>query len=95
MSQGKIVLGLLAGIAAGAVLGILFAPEKGSKTRQQILDKSDEYAGELKSKMDGLADSITEKYEKTKHQAEEYASKAKSKFGEVKSTMDGAMSDKV
>lgn len=38
MSSGKVVLGMLAGLAAGAVLGILFAPEKGSKTRRKILD---------------------------------------------------------
>ena len=32
MDSGKVVLGVLAGVAAGAILGILFAPEKGSVT---------------------------------------------------------------
>ena len=36
MNSGKLVLGLLAGLAAGAVLGILFAPEKGTETRLKI-----------------------------------------------------------
>ena len=40
MKQGQIVLGVLAGIAAGAVLGILFAPDKGTITRKKILCKS-------------------------------------------------------
>ncbi len=37
MSTGKVVLGTLAGIAIGAIAGILLAPEKGSTTRRQIL----------------------------------------------------------
>ena len=41
------LVGFLAGAAVGAIAGILFAPEKGSKTRQNIKKKvqdlSDEY----------------------------------------------------
>lgn len=35
MNSGKVVLGALAGLAAGALLGILFAPDKGSETRKK------------------------------------------------------------
>jgi gas vesicle protein len=43
MSAGKVLLGLLAGVAAGATLGILFAPEKGAVTRKRIAKKGDDY----------------------------------------------------
>jgi len=49
MSTGKVVLGLLAGMAAGAVLGILLAPEKGSDTRGKISKKGKDYTDSLKA----------------------------------------------
>ncbi len=51
MKTGSVVLGALAGLAAGAVLGILFAPDKGSETRKKVSKKGKD-----------VADSVTEKY---------------------------------
>jgi len=75
MSAGKVLLGVMAGAAAGVVIGILFAPDKGSATRKKILDMADDYAGNLEEKITGVINTITEKVENitdsAKHMAEE------------------------
>lgn len=40
-SGSNAVLGFLAGAAAGAIAGVLFAPEKGTKTRKKIKKNAD------------------------------------------------------
>ena len=73
MKSGKVLLGLLAGVAIGATLGILFAPDKGSSTRKKISKKGDEYADELEKKFNDFIDSMTKKYETVKDEANNLA----------------------
>ena len=70
MKSGKVLLGLLAGVAAGAILGILFAPDKGSKTRKQIMDKGEDFADSIKDKIENAINSATKNYESSKEEAE-------------------------
>jgi gas vesicle protein len=67
MDNGKIVLGVLAGLAAGAALGILFAPNKGTETRRKIGQKKDDLTDDLKHLWTGLTDKVEEKVEKVKN----------------------------
>lgn len=69
MSSGKVLLGVLAGAAIGAGIGILFAPDKGSETRKKIVDKSNEYADGLGDKLNEFFEAITEKFETVKEEA--------------------------
>lgn len=63
MNSSKVLLGILGGVAAGALMGILFAPDKGSKTRKKIVDKSKDLADDMKGKFEDLYEEVTDKYE--------------------------------
>lgn len=63
MSIQKVLIGVLAGATAGAMLGILFAPDKGSTTRKRFSRKGFDYTDELEQKFNDLIDSITEQFE--------------------------------
>lgn len=84
MNSGKVVLGMLAGLATGAVLGILFAPEKGSITRKKIARKGSESVDEVKDKLDELLSSLTDKFEEVKEDAMDLIEKGKMKMEDVK-----------
>jgi gas vesicle protein len=92
MSAGKVVLGAMAGVAVGAILGILFAPEKGSVTRKKIRDTGNDYADQLKSKYKEFGDSISETFQNAKGDFEELAEKGKSKYEEVKKDVNNTAS---
>lgn len=93
MSKGKVVLGTLAGLAIGAAAGILLAPEKGSTTRRQIMNKADNYVDKLKSKFDEFRDSVAKKFESTKNDAEDLAEKGKEKYDDAKKDVKNAASN--
>lgn len=69
MSSGKVVLGAIAGLATGAILGILFAPEKGTDTRKKIAKKSKESIGDIKAKYEDVIASLSSKLESVKKDA--------------------------
>jgi gas vesicle protein len=64
MNSGKVLVIVVAGIAAGALAGILFAPAKGIKTRKRILSKGKDYTEELKENSNNLLKSVAVKFEK-------------------------------
>lgn len=51
-NSGKILGALLLGAAAGAVLGILFAPDKGTETRRKIKEKGEDLLDNIKRKIE-------------------------------------------
>ena len=95
MSSGKVLLGLLAGIAAGATLGILFAPDKGSSTRKKISQKGDEYAEEIGEKFNDFVDGITRKFEAVKKEAARLVENGKAKVEEMEAEVMSASNRKM
>lgn len=51
-------LGLLAGVATGAILGILYAPDKGVNTRKLVAEKTKDAADKLKVEADVVKDKL-------------------------------------
>lgn len=71
MINGKVFWGIVTAAAAGAVIGMLFAPEEGTQTRKKIKKKTNSLASELidalersKEKAAGTAEDLKEKGQK-------------------------------
>ena len=75
----KVIVSVLAGAAAGAILGILFAPDKGSETRRKISKTSSDAVNDVKSKIAHLLDGVADKFEDVKEVIAEDYDKIKSK----------------
>lgn len=65
MDTKKVVAGLLAGVAAGAVLSLLFT-EKGKKIRKKWYKEGSRAADGLKEKFSEFVDKMEEKFESAK-----------------------------
>ena len=88
MNTGKVLLGVLAGLAVGSLLGILFAPEKGSVTRKKISDKTHDLKEELTEKFNEFLDDVNEKFEQVKDEAGKVKAKAGSVVNDMKSATE-------
>lgn len=66
MRTSRALLGIVAGIAAGAIIGVLMAPDTGENTRKKIVSKSNSTVDDLKSKFNSLVDGFAAHKEEMK-----------------------------
>lgn len=84
MKTSNTILGILGAAAAGAFLGVLFAPDKGSNTRKKIKDKSKDYGDELKTKLDGIVSTISSNGKEIIEEGKAKFNQAKEDFNTIK-----------
>ncbi|HTA83813.1 MAG TPA: YtxH domain-containing protein [Bacteroidia bacterium] len=75
--SGKVLGALLVGAVMGGVLGILFAPAKGSETRKQLTGETDDITKSLKETFDTLLKEAKKEIEFAKKKASEFSEDGK------------------
>ena len=79
MKNSDVVVGILGGLAVGAILGVLFAPDKGSNTRRKIAEKGTDLKDNLKGNFNDFVASIEDQYSNFTSKTEEKNEERKTK----------------
>lgn len=77
MKTSKSIIGVLSGVAVGAAIGILFAPDKGTETRNRIVRKSKDLKNKAMNSIKEGLDSVSETYNSVLSKGEELVKKGK------------------
>ena len=74
---------LLIGFSVGLLVGLLFAPARGSETRESISSRG----RDLKNKFNDLVDAVTNKFDSIKDDVDDLAREGKQKARSFKNEM--------
>jgi gas vesicle protein len=67
----NVLLGILGGFVAGALVGVLLAPHEGSETVNRLTESGEDYLSELKNKYSRIIGELTEKLDDLREKASE------------------------
>ena len=84
MASKKSFFSLLAGLAAGAAIGILTAPDKGWKTRARVKKAAENGYEDLKENLGGLGSKVDEKTAQAKASIKDLRETLRAKGTEIK-----------
>jgi gas vesicle protein len=73
----------LIGFSTGLLVGLLFAPAKGSETRETISNRG----RDLKNKFNDLVDAVTDKFDSLKDDVEEFTTETRQQARSFKNEM--------
>jgi gas vesicle protein len=71
-NTAKILTAFAIGAAAGAILGILYAPEKGTETRKKMNEEGKKMSDALKNKYNEVKEKINSVKEELENNREQY-----------------------
>ena len=82
--NSKIIIGVAAAAAAGAAIGLLFAPEKGAKIRNKVREAANDFATDLLDVIQRGGRQYSDSAENIEDAAKRVKSKAIGKVAELK-----------
>jgi gas vesicle protein len=77
--QGNFLLGLLTGVAAGTIVGMLYAPDKGVNTRERLSYLLSKYKKQLETLLQELKDGKDETPNEAKEESQKLTNDTKEK----------------
>jgi gas vesicle protein len=72
-SNGKLLAGILIGAAIGGILGVLFAPDKGSETRKKFMVQDEDLEAAITEKFNEFMKTVRKDVEAVKEKVVDYA----------------------
>ena len=81
-------LAFLTGVAAGAIIGILYAPDKGINTRDRLSYQLDKYKKRIQELLDEIIEGKDEAISEAKSEGEKVISNAKEKAEKLLDDVD-------
>lgn len=94
-NSGNLAVALLAGAAVGAGVGILFAPDKGTRTREKIKNNFDQAKHDLEHKIEKVQDQLKEKIMYKKYDLEDSYEALVSNVNNKKENLVSFLEDKL
>lgn len=91
--NSKIIIGVAAAAAAGAAIGLLFAPEKGSKVRERVREVANDFATDLLDVIQRGGRQYSDSVEDIEDSAKRLKSKATGKIAELKDRFQNGVED--
>ena len=82
-STTKVILGIVGAAAAGAVIGMMLAPEKGSDIRQRVKDAANDWACQLADLFAEGKSELSNLTNKAAKKAKDMAGQAQDRYNNV------------